>query len=69
MVDPVLGWFKKPKYNNKCVINVLYLVKTTWLTRYTWPPEITYEKVSEFIDYEFRKFSIEIEYGILSNPR
>ena len=30
--------------------------------------EIAYDQVSEFIGYEFRKYLIETEYGIVSKP-
>ena len=55
MIDPVTGWFKITKYNDKRSISIAKLVETMWLSRYPRLMEITYEKGSEFIGHEFRK--------------
>ena len=34
MVDPIMGWFKIMKYNNKYAITITNLVGTIWLTVY-----------------------------------
>ena len=49
MIDPVTGWFEITQYENKCVITIAKLVKTTQLTSYPCPIEITYNKGSGFI--------------------
>ena len=44
------------------------LVETTWLTRYTWPTEITYNQGLERFGHKFINNLIEEEYGIKSKP-
>ena len=39
-----------------------------WLFRYPRPMEITYDQGSECIGNEFRKYLIEMEYGIVAKP-
>ena len=46
MIDPVTRWFKIIKYDNKCVIPIVNLVETTWLTKYHVSMEISYDQVS-----------------------
>ena len=50
---------KKKKYDDKRAISITNLVETTWLTRYSIPREITYDKGFEFIGHEFIKPLIE----------
>ena len=64
MIDPVIGWFKIVRYNDKIPINIANLVETTWLSRYPRPIEITYDQGKEFIGHELRKYLIDTEYGI-----
>ena len=42
MINPVIGWFKVTKCNNKEVTMIMNLVKTKWLAKYPWPMEIKY---------------------------
>ena len=44
MIDPVTGWFEITKYNDKKPMTIANLVETTWLVRYPWPVEITYDR-------------------------
>ena len=44
MIDPVTGWFKVTQYSDKKAMRILYLIETTWLVRYPWPVEITYDR-------------------------
>ena len=46
MIDPVTGWSERKEYNNKCAIKIENLVEMTWLNRYTWKTEITYDQGS-----------------------
>ena len=39
-----------------------------WQSRYHRPRGITYDQGLEFIGDEFRKYPIEIKYGITANP-
>ena len=55
MIDPVTGWFVITQYNDKRAISMADLVKTTWLSRYPIPMEITYDQGSEFLGRAFRK--------------
>ena len=59
MIDTIMGWFGITQYNNKNVITITNLVETTWLTRYPWPNENTYDQVLEFIGHEFIKYLFE----------
>ena len=68
MIDPVTGWFEITQYDSKRVISIANLVKTMWSTRYPIPMEITHDQGSELIGHEFKKYLIEIEYGITANP-
>ena len=38
------------------------------MSRYPRPIEITYDQVKELIGHEFRKYLIEMEYGITAKP-
>ena len=68
MIDLVTGQFEITQYNNKRAISNADLVETTWLFRYLRPMEITYDQGLEFIGHEFRKYLIEIEYGVTAKP-
>jgi len=63
MIDPATGWFE---IKDKTAINVVNIVKKTWLTRYPWPREITYNKGTEFMK-EFATM-IKNDYGIRKSP-
>ena len=41
MIDPVTGWSEITQYDDKRAISIVNLVKTTLLTRYSRPTEIT----------------------------
>ena len=55
MIVPVTGWFEIVRYDDKRAITISNLVKTTWLSRYPTPIEITYDQGKEFIGHECRK--------------
>ena len=44
------------------------LVETTWLTRYTWPIEITFDQGAEFIGRQFKNSLLENGNGLKENP-
>ena len=44
------------------------LVETIWLSEYPIPTEIVYDQGKEFIGHKFRKYLIEMEYGITAKP-
>ena len=44
------------------------LIEMTWLVRYTWPVEITYDQGGEFLGHEFKIILMEQEYGIKTKP-
>ena len=67
-IDPVTGWFKVTKYNENKVTKAVNLVDTTWLSRYHWPSEITYDCRRESLGHEFKNIWIEYKYGILTKP-
>ena len=68
MTYPVTRWFEIAKYHNKIELSITNLVEITWLYRYPSPTEIMYDQESEFIDHEFGKYIIEMEYGIIDKP-
>ena len=68
MIYPLTGWFEVTQYNNKRVTEIANLVEITWLSRYPRPMDITYDQGKQFIGHEFRKFLIEMEYGITFKP-
>ena len=47
---------------------IVNLVETTCLSRYPRPPEITYDRGSEFLDHKFKNNLIEEKCGILYEP-
>ena len=53
MRDPVTGWFEVTQYWDKKTTTVVKLVETTWLVRYPWPVDITYDQGGEFLGHEF----------------
>ena len=62
MIDPATGWFEMREIKNKYPYTIANLVEQTWLTRYPWPSQITYDKGTEFM----REFAdmIQKDYGI-----
>ena len=58
MRDPVTGWFEVTQYWDKKTTTVVNLVETTWLVRYPWPVDITYDQGGEFLGHEFKNGSI-----------
>jgi len=56
MIDPATGWFEMKELPDKQAITVANLVEQTWLTRYPWPTEITYDKGTEFIRFAVREY-------------
>ena len=62
MIDPATGWFEMKELPDKQAITVANLVEQTWLTRYPWPTEITYDKGTEFMA-EFAEM-IKNDYGL-----
>ena len=68
MIDTVTGWDKMMQYSNKRAMNIKNLTETTWLVRYPWTVEITYDGGGEFIGHKFKSILIENEYGINTKP-
>ena len=54
MINPIKGLFEINPYNDKKVRTITNLVETTWLTRYPWPTQITYDQESQFIGNELK---------------
>ena len=69
MIHPVTCFFGVIRYDDKRAINIANLVKTTWMSRYPIPIEITYNKGKEFIGHEFIKSVIVTKYRIAAKPR
>ena len=63
MIEPATGWHEIKEIKNKEAINIANLVEQTWLTRYPWPMELTYDRGTEFMR-EFAQM-IEKDYGII----
>ena len=49
MIDIVTGWFKVTQYSDEKAMTITNLVETTWLFRYPWPVEITFDRGGEFL--------------------
>ena len=43
IIDPVTRSFEITQYKDKKAMMIVKLVETTWLVRYPWPLEITYD--------------------------
>ena len=68
MIDPVTGWFEVTQYRDKKAMTIANLVETTWIVRYPWPVEITYDRGGKLLGHEFKNSLIENEYGIKTKP-
>jgi transposase InsO family protein len=66
MIDPATGWFEMQQLKTKKADEVANAIETTWLTRYPWPQEITYDAGTEF-KAEFQSMISE-EYHIKPKP-
>jgi hypothetical protein len=66
MIDPATGWFEMIELSTKQADEVANAVETTWLSRYPWPQEVTFDAGTEF-KAEFRKM-IEEDYHIKAKP-
>jgi hypothetical protein len=66
MIDPATGWFEIVEIKNKEAIHIANLVEQTWLTRYPWPQEITFDRGTEFMA-EFSQM-VQKDYGIKPKP-
>ena len=60
IIEPVTGWFVVTQYRDKKLMMLANLIETTWLVRYPWPVEITYNQGGEFLGNEFQKILIKI---------
>ena len=66
MIDPATGWMEIKQIKNKEAMHIADLVEQTWLTRYPWPTEITYDQGTEFMG-DFATM-IQNDYGIHRKP-
>jgi transposase InsO family protein len=49
MIDPATGWFEMREIPNKEAFTIASLVEQTWLTRYPWPNQVTFDRGKEFM--------------------
>ena len=56
MIDLVTGSFEITQYKDKNAMTIAKLVKTTWITRYPWPIEITFDQGLKFIFISLKLF-------------
>ena len=68
IIYPVNGWFEVTQYRDKKPMTITNLVETTWLVRYPWTVEITYDRGGEFLGRKFKNSLIGNKYGIKNNP-
>ena len=68
MIYPVTGWFEVTQCNDNKAMTIANLVETTWLVRYPWSLEITYDQGGELLGHEFKNILIEQEYGMNNKP-
>lgn len=66
MIDPATGWFEMREIPNKEAFTIANLVEQTWLTRYPWPNQVTFDRGKEFMG-EFARM-VEKDYGIKRKP-
>ena len=67
MIDPATGWFEICQVpGTKRADVVANLVEQTWLTRYPWPQEVTFDRGTEFMA-EFSAMLVN-DYGIKKKP-
>jgi transposase InsO family protein len=66
MIDPATGWFEMKEIPNKEAFTIASIVEQTWLTRYPWPTEVTFDRGKEFMG-EFARM-VEKDYGITRRP-
>ena len=66
MIDPATGWFEVKQIKDKQAITVANIVEHTWLSRYPWPTQITYDCGTEFLA-EFAEMD-QSDYGIKRRP-
>ena len=66
MIDPATGWFELQQIRDKQAITIANIVEQTWLSRYPWPTQITYDRGTEFMA-EFAEM-VSNDYGIKRKP-
>ena len=67
MIDPATGWFEiKQVPGTKRADVVANIVEQTWLTRYPYPQEVTFDRGTEFMA-EFADMLVN-DYGIKKKP-
>ena len=69
MIYLVTEWFDVAQHEDKRATSIVNLVETMWLSRYLIPTEIMYDQGIVCIGHEFRKYLIEMEYGIVPVSR
>ena len=68
MIDPDTGWFEVTQYRDKKAMTIANFVETTWLVRYPWLVDITYNRGGELHGHKFKNILIENKYGIKTKP-
>jgi transposase InsO family protein len=48
MIDPASGWFEIVEIKTKSADVIANKLEQTWLSRYPWPSQVTFDKGSEF---------------------
>jgi hypothetical protein len=66
MIDPATGWFEMKQIPNKNSNTVANIVEQTWLTRYPWPTQVTFDRGKEFMG-DFARMVRE-DYGVKTKP-
>jgi len=66
MIDPATGWFEMKQIPNKDSNTVANIVEQTWLTRYPWPTQVTFDRGKEFMG-DFARMVRE-DYGVKTKP-
>ena len=68
MIDPLKGWFEVTQCRDNRSKTIANLAETTWLVRYPWLVEITYDQGGELLVHKFKNSLIDNEYGIKTKP-
>ena len=66
MIDPATGWLEIAKIDTKYADNIANVAEQTWLARYPWPEQVTYDRGTEFMA-EFQTM-VKQDYNINTKP-
>jgi hypothetical protein len=73
MIDPATGWFEIVEIKTKSADVIANKLEQTWLSRYPWPTQVTFDKGSEFkaevYDLITKNYGITARMATTRNPQ